>query len=71
MVEVNSFAPNPWGLYNMHGNVNEWCWDLYGAYDPADNADPTGAETGTRRVYRGEGSTPIPAGAAEPRGQCH
>ena len=54
-VDVTSFAPNPWGLYNMHGNVNEWCWDLYGAYDLANTADPTGAETGTRRVYRGGG----------------
>ena len=54
-VEVNSFEPNPWGLFNMHGNVNEWCWDLYGAYDLANTADPTGAETGTRRVYRGGG----------------
>ena len=42
-VEVDAFAPNPWGLYNMHGNVNEWCWDLYGAYDLTDTVDPTGA----------------------------
>ena len=54
-VEVNSFSPNPWGLYNMHGNVNEWCWDLYGAYDLTNTVDPTGVETGTRRVYRGGG----------------
>ncbi len=54
-VDVSSFAANAWGLYNIHGNVNEWCWDLYGAYDTAQTQDPTGPVTGTRRVYRGGG----------------
>lgn len=54
-VPVTSFSPNRWGLYNMHGNVGEWVWDYYGAYDTEAQTDPTGAETGTLRVYRGGG----------------
>ncbi|MCM1054721.1 MAG: SUMF1/EgtB/PvdO family nonheme iron enzyme [Bacteroides sp.] len=53
-VAVTEFSPNKFGLYNMHGNVGEWTWDIYGKY--SDNAtDPTGAESGTLRVYRGGG----------------
>lgn len=54
-VEVNSFSPNAWGLYNMHGNVGEWVWDYYGEYSTEAQTDPTGPEAGTRRVYRGGG----------------
>lgn len=54
-VEVTSFSPNGWGLYNMHGNVSEWVWDYYGAYSAEEQTDPTGPETGTLRVYRGGG----------------
>lgn len=54
-VEVNSFSPNAWGLYNMHGNVGEWVWDYYGEYNIEAQTDPSGSETGTRRVYRGGG----------------
>ena len=52
-VAVDSFSPNGWGLYNMHGNVSEWVWDYYGEYGTSEVSDPTGPETGTRRVYRG------------------
>ena len=54
-VEVGSFAPNAWGVYDCHGNVNEWCWDYYGDYDINAKENPTGADTGTRHVYRGGG----------------
>ena len=54
-VAVNSFSPNAWGLYNMHGNVGEWVWDYYGDYGTEAVTDPIGAETGTLRVYRGGG----------------
>lgn len=54
-VEVGSFYKNSWGLYDMHGNVNEWCWDYYGQYDLQDTADPAGAAEGSRHVYRGGG----------------
>ncbi len=54
-VKAGSFEPNAWGLYDCHGNVNEWCWDYYGEYDLSKTNDPTGAEAGTRHVYRGGG----------------
>lgn len=54
-VPVNEFDANPWGMYNMHGNVSEWCWDRYGIYPTVPQNNPVGAETGINRVARGGG----------------
>lgn len=54
-VEVGSFKPNGNGLYDIHGNVSEWCWDFYGKYPSGAVKNPSGAENGSARIARGGG----------------
>jgi len=50
---VGEKKPNGWGLYDMHGNVWEWCQDWHDDYPSGSATDPTGAASGSLRVIRG------------------
>jgi formylglycine-generating enzyme required for sulfatase activity len=53
MHPVGEKEPNPWGFYDLAGNVYEWCWDWYGGYPPEPADNPTGPPSGAARVLRG------------------
>jgi len=56
---VGQKKPNAFGLYDMHGNVAEWCQDRFGPYEGTAAVDPQGPATGADRVFRG-GNAPDP-----------
>ncbi|MCB9481520.1 MAG: SUMF1/EgtB/PvdO family nonheme iron enzyme [Desulfobacteraceae bacterium] len=52
-IETGILEPNQWGLFDIHGNVLEWCSDFYAPYDISDSTDPNGPVTGETKVVRG------------------
>jgi formylglycine-generating enzyme required for sulfatase activity len=75
---VETKQPNSLGLYDMSGNVEEWCWDRYGSYSGGNQTNPQGAFSGANRVWRGggwgstaEGVRSVRRGSYTPSGQTH
>ena len=54
-IPVGTFQPNGWGLYDMIGNINEFCWDTYAPFSAEPLVDPTGTEVPGQQVLRGGG----------------
>ena len=52
---VGSFKANELGIYDMSGNIAEWCWDVFGKYPKSAQINPTGPITGSKRINRGGG----------------